>query len=49
MTVLVIASGNAHKVTEISAMLEGMAVDVRQQPRGIEVEEPGSTYAANAR
>ena len=49
MTVLVIASGNAHKVTEISAMLEGMALDVRQQPRGIEVEETGSTYAANAR
>lgn len=49
MTVLVIASGNAHKVTEISAMLEGTAVDVRQQPRGVEVEETGSTYAANAR
>ena len=49
MTVLVIASGNAHKVTEISAMLEGTAVDVRQQPRGAEVEETGSTYAATAR
>lgn len=49
MTLLVIASGNAHKVTEISAMLEGTAVDVRQQPRGVEVEETGSTYAANAR
>jgi non-canonical purine NTP pyrophosphatase (RdgB/HAM1 family) len=49
MTVLVIASGNAHKVTEISAMLEGTAVDLRQQPRGVEVEETGSTYAANAR
>jgi len=51
--VLVIASGNPHKVAEITAMLEGVgpevALEVRQQPKGLEIEETGLTYAENAR
>ena len=47
--VLVIASGNPHKVAEITAMLAMVEVEVRQQPEGLEIEETGTTYAANAR
>jgi XTP/dITP diphosphohydrolase len=47
--VLVIASGNPHKVAEITAMLAMVDVDVRQQPEGLEIEETGTTYLANAR
>jgi XTP/dITP diphosphohydrolase len=51
--VLVIASGNPHKVAEITAMLEGVGpevgLEVRQQPKGLEIEETGLTYAENAR
>ncbi|MCP9809345.1 non-canonical purine NTP pyrophosphatase [Cyanobium sp. HWJ4-Hawea] len=47
--VLVIASGNPFKVAEISAMLDAVELEVRQQPDGVEIEETGSTYAANAR
>ncbi len=47
--VLVIASGNAYKVAEISAMLDAVDLEVRQQPDGVEVEETGQTYLANAR
>ena len=46
---LVIASGNPHKVAEISAMLDLPALNVLPQPAGLEIEETGSTYAANAR
>ncbi len=46
---LVIASGNPHKVAEISAMLEAAGLEVRQQPKGLEIEETGHTYAENAR
>lgn len=46
---LVIASGNPHKVAEISAMLAMVEIAVVQQPRGLEIEETGHTYAANAR
>ena len=46
---LVIASGNPHKVAEISAMLETVEIAVVQQPRGLEIEETGHTYADNAR
>jgi non-canonical purine NTP pyrophosphatase (RdgB/HAM1 family) len=45
----VIASGNPHKVAEISAMLDLPDLEVLPQPRGLEIEETGSTYAANAR
>lgn len=51
--VLVIASGNPHKVAEITAMLEGVGpeagLEVRQQPRDLAIEETGLTYAENAR
>ena len=51
--VLVISSGNPHKVAEITAMLEGVGpevgLEIRQQPRDLEIEETGLTYAENAR
>jgi XTP/dITP diphosphohydrolase len=47
--VLVIASGNPHKVVELAAMLDAVALEVRQQPEGLEIEETGRTYAENAR
>ena len=43
-----IASGNPHKVAEIGAMLDGIDLDFRPQPEGLEIEETGSTYLANA-
>ncbi|MEN9878873.1 MAG: hypothetical protein RLZZ158_1912 [Cyanobacteriota bacterium] len=49
LPVLVIASGNPHKVAELVAMLQPVELDLRPQPRGLEIEETGSTYAANAR
>jgi non-canonical purine NTP pyrophosphatase (RdgB/HAM1 family) len=48
-TRLVIASGNPHKVAEIASMLEMVPLEVLPQPAGLEIEETGSTYAANAR
>jgi non-canonical purine NTP pyrophosphatase (RdgB/HAM1 family) len=45
----VIASGNPHKVSEISDMLALVNVQVVPQPRDLEVEETGQTYAQNAR
>jgi len=49
LPVLVIASGNAHKVAEITAMLDAVELQVRRQPEGLEIEETGSTYLENAR
>jgi len=49
MTTLVIASGNAGKVREFAQLLEDLGLDTQPQPEGIEVEETGSTFAANAR
>ncbi len=49
MPVLVIASGNRHKVAELAAMLAAINLDVRPQPQGLEIEETGLTYAENAR
>lgn len=46
---LVIASGNPHKVAEIAAMLALVQLEVLPQPRDLEIEETGSTYAENAR
>jgi non-canonical purine NTP pyrophosphatase (RdgB/HAM1 family) len=45
----VIASGNPHKVLEISDMLALVSVELAPQPQGLEVEEIGHTYAENAR
>jgi non-canonical purine NTP pyrophosphatase (RdgB/HAM1 family) len=47
--VLVIASGNPHKVAEIGAMLADLHLEVRPQPSGLEIEETGGTYGENAR
>lgn len=44
-----IASGNPHKIAELVAMLQPVDLDVRPQPKGLDIEETGSTYAANAR
>lgn len=49
MPILVVASGNPHKVAEIGAMLELVELDVLPQPPGLNIEETGSTYLANAR
>lgn len=49
MPILVVASGNPHKVAEIGAMLELVELDVLPQPPGLEIEETGTTYLANAR
>ncbi len=48
-TVLVIASGNAGKIREFSHLLASLPLEVRPQPEGLEVEETGSSFAANAR
>jgi len=45
----VIASGNAHKVAEISAMLDAVDLEVHRQPEGLDIEETGATYLENAR
>ena len=47
--VLVIASGNPHKVAEIAAMLDAVDLEVRRQPDALDIEETGTTYLANAR
>ena len=46
---LVIASGNAHKVAEISAMLDAVDLEVHRQPEGLDIQETGATYLENAR
>ena len=46
---LVIASGNPHKLAELEAMLDLVAVEVLPLPRGLEIEETGQSYAENAR
>lgn len=46
---LVIASGNPHKVAEIALMLSDLPLSVQMQPDGLAIEETGSTYLANAR
>jgi XTP/dITP diphosphohydrolase len=48
-TPLVIATGNAGKLREFAALLAALPLEVRPQPAGLEVEESGSTFAANAR
>ena len=49
MKTLVIASGNVGKIREFEGLLKALAVNVQPQPTGLEVEETGSTFAANAR
>ena len=49
LTKLVIASGNAGKVREFSALLADLGLEREPQPEGLEVEETGATFAENAR
>ena len=49
MRPLVIASGNAGKIREFEGLLATLPLAVRAQPQGLEVEETGTTFAANAR
>jgi XTP/dITP diphosphohydrolase len=46
---LVIASSNAGKVREFGHLLADLGLEIRPQPEGLEVEETGDTFAANAR
>ena len=46
---LVIASGNSGKVREFEGLLSGLPLIVKAQPEGLEIEETGSTFTANAR
>lgn len=48
-TILVIASGNPAKVSEIGAMLADLQLEVHRQPDGLDIEETGNTYLENAR
>ena len=47
--VIVIASGNQGKIREFQGLLSGLPLLVEPQPEGLEVEETGTTFAANAR
>jgi hypothetical protein len=47
--VLVIASGNQGKIHEFQGLLSGLPLEVEPQPEGLDVEETGTTFAANAR
>ena len=49
MRTLVIASGNAGKIREFQGLLQHLPLNVEAQPQGFDVEETGSTFAANAR
>jgi XTP/dITP diphosphohydrolase len=46
---LVIASGNAGKLREFARLLHSLPVTIEAQPEDLEVEETGTTFAANAR
>jgi XTP/dITP diphosphohydrolase len=46
---LVIASVNAGKIREFASLLAELNLEIQPQPEGLEVEETGDTFAANAR
>ena len=46
---LVIASGNRGKIREFEHLLNSLPLQITAQPEGLEVEETGQTFAANAR
>ena len=48
MKTLVIASSNPGKIHEFESLLRSLPINVRPQPKGLDVEETGSTFAANA-
>ena len=47
--ILVIASGNAGKVREFRNLLAHLPLQLQSQPEGLQVDETGTTFAANAR
>ena len=47
--VLVIASGNAGKIREFTNLLADHRLEIQPQPKGLNVEETGSSFAENAR
>jgi len=49
MRALVIGSGNAGRIREFQGLLQHLPLEVQPQPEGMDVEETGSTFAANAR
>ena len=48
MKTLVIASSNSGKIHEFTSLMKALPINVQPQPEGMEVEETGSTFAANA-
>lgn len=48
MTVLVVATGNPGKLTEMQAYLAGQQWELALKPEELEVEETGATFAENA-
>ena len=47
--VLVIASGNPGKIREFGQLLAHLNLQIEPMPVGLEIEETGNTFAANAR
>ena len=47
--ILVIASGNQGKIREFQGLLADLPVTVEAQPDGLDVDETGETFQANAR
>ena len=47
--VLVIASGNKGKIHEFQGLLSTLPLRVEAQPEGLDIEETGETFQANAR
>ena len=47
--VLVIASGNKGKIREFQGLLDGLPLRIEAQPDGLDVDETGETFQANAR
>ena len=47
--ILVIASGNQGKILEFQGLLADLPVSVEAQPDGLDIDETGETFQANAR
>jgi XTP/dITP diphosphohydrolase len=48
-TTLVIASGNTGKIREFGQLLAPLGLTIEPMPAGLEIEETGTTFTANAR
>nr|YP_009531125.1 Ham1 protein-like protein [Paulinella micropora]AXY63814.1 Ham1 protein-like protein [Paulinella micropora] len=47
--ILMLATGNSHKVKELKKVFRELDIEISCQPEGLNVEESGSTYLENAR